>query len=89
MRRQDNLLIGGGILIFTLSLLLMAFYVAWVLLPVVLALIILGFIGNVLVYLYRRYFSQKREPVHPRVRKNENLNIIDAEYEIIDDNKKH
>lgn len=87
MNKSNGIFIWGGVLLFALFLFVMAFYVAWVLLPVVLVLILFGFVGNAVVYLYRRYFMKKSIPDVREKKSPKHPEIIDAEYEIIDDGK--
>ncbi len=87
MNKNKGIFILSGVLLFALFLFIMAFYVAWVLLPVVLILILFGFVGNAAVYLYRRYFMKKNIPDIEKKKSSKRPEIIDAEYEIIDDGK--
>ena len=87
MNKSNGIFIWGGVLMFSLFLFVLAFYVAWVLLPVVLILILFGFVGNAAVYLYRRYWGKKNIPDVRKKKTAKHPEIIDVEYEIIDDGK--
>lgn len=89
MRQLDALLIWMGIVVFALIALVFSFYVASVLLPIILAIIIFSALFNLGTNFYRNFKKVRKVEIYsPRQDKKSEANIIDAEYEIIDDKKK-
>lgn len=89
MRQLDALLIWLGIVIFALIALIFSFYVASVLLPIILAIIIFSALFNLGTNLFRRYYKTRRVEIFTERKPHKSdSNVIDAEYEILDDDKK-
>ncbi len=87
MNRLNDFVIWAAIFIFGLFLLILSFYVAAFLLPIFLALFIFSILANAIFSWYRRNILVKKGGFETSVKKKSNSEIIDAEYEIIDDKK--
>lgn len=87
MNRLNIMLLWAGVFLFGLLILILSFYVASILLPIILIIIVFTALMNLIVLLYRKYLFKKKIVVEIKSSKS-NPDIIDAEYEIMDDNKK-
>lgn len=87
MNRLNDFVVWAVIFSFGLLLLILSFYVAAFLLPIFLALFIFSVLANAIFSWYRRNILMKKGGFETGVKKKTNSEIIDAEYEILDDNK--
>ncbi len=87
MKQLDSILVGMGVIGFTVVGLIISFYIASIILPIVLSILLV----SLLVSWGRALYSHKKGAAFSVGRKcaqkRENSQIIDAEYEIIDDGK--
>ena len=89
MRQLDAFLVWLGIIVIGLLALIFSFYVASVLLPIFLAVAVFSALFNLGAGWYRKYRDVRRVDVFSaKPREKQAPDIIDAEYEIIDDGKK-
>ncbi len=89
MRQLDAFLVWLGIIVIGLLALIFSFYVASVLLPIFLAVVVFSALFNLGAGWYRKYRDVRRVDVFSaKQREKQAPDIIDAEYEIIDDGKK-
>lgn len=62
-----------------------AFYVASILIPILLIIILVSGLGNLFMLLYKTYKAKTQADCRIETAKKRKPDIIDAEYEIIDD----
>lgn len=62
-----------------------AFYIVSILIPILLIIILVSGVGNLLLQLYKTYKAKNQADCQLQANKKRKPEIIDAEYEIIDD----
>ena len=80
MNRLNELMVWAGVASFVVFLVVLSFYVASILLPIILAIFIFTIVANGLIYLYKKYVINSSRKGN-KCAKND---VIDVEYEIIE-----
>lgn len=88
MNRINDILLWVFMASLALFAVVFSLYVASILIPILLVIIVASGLANLIIFLYKNYKSKNPENcrINVRVKKNK-PEIIDAEYEIIDDKK--
>jgi len=85
VRRLDDFIVWGGIAFALMIVLTFLFYVLSVFLPFIFIVVVFSFLYNKGKTIYHRYKNSRTFSSDCYGKKSKNAQIIDVEYEIIDD----